>query len=294
MEMFERVLRPIKRLLVFAIEAGIPVIGLVLSGLLTSSIVAPDQNSLGAVGAAVFYSGVAVTAGAFLMIRRRTRPWKIEYDALGWMLTEAERKTHPNRARFKRIGKRTLIWIPSTIAAWVLLFFPVATHLVHPSSHYLRRFDVPIPWNFAVFTSKGFPTYGSVLAFGNGRERIGLTPAWFGQHQAWSSEMLFSSIAGDVAMLEFNHTIVESKHTGAREVVKREFRVNGLAFTCWQYVKEYAPGKRVAPPAGERAMWSIDCDTPDVHAPNLYASFVGNEGDIAVFYEIIKGVEPLK
>ncbi len=95
-----------------------------------------------------FWFGSSLTVVEFFLFRRRTRPWKIEYDAVAFELNRAERRLHPRRARYKRIIGRTLLWAPSAVAAFVLLFFPVVSHLVHPSSRYLLRYRIPIPWTF--------------------------------------------------------------------------------------------------------------------------------------------------
>jgi hypothetical protein len=102
-----------------------------------------------------FCVGLLLTVVEFFRFRRRTRLWKIKYDAEGFEIGQAERRLHPSRARFRRIVGRTLLWVPSAIAAFVLFFFPVATHAFHPLSQYLTHYRIPIRWTFTVVPAPG-------------------------------------------------------------------------------------------------------------------------------------------
>jgi hypothetical protein len=147
-------------------------------------------------GAVAFYAGVAVTVIGFVVVRRKTRRWKVEYELASWRLSQTERKLHPAHARFKRMAKRMLLCLPSTIAAGVLFFFPAATHVVHPSSHYLRHYLVPIPWTFAVFPSPGgTDAYSSVAAFA-GIVKSQLIFARSLDRRQLSSASVFGSVRG--------------------------------------------------------------------------------------------------
>src|ERR1017187_4594605 len=88
-------MRPIKRLLLFAIEAGVLVLGFVFSLALSIALAihfdssepyAGQRNSL---GEAVLYSGWLLTIVGFVSLRRKTRPWKIEYDAVAFLGQQA-------------------------------------------------------------------------------------------------------------------------------------------------------------------------------------------------------------
>src|SRR5438270_5048114 len=118
-------IRPIKRAAVGIGELSILVLGLILSIFLTAYLVPPREGDEAGLAALVFFAGLSIAILVFVVIRRKTRRWKIEYDAIGWALTRTERKLHPTRARNKRIAVRIIIWAPSVIAALVLLFFPV-------------------------------------------------------------------------------------------------------------------------------------------------------------------------
>ena len=292
-------MRPIKRLLLFAIEAGVLVLGFVFSLALSIALAihfdssepyAGQRNSL---GEAVLYSGWLLTIVGFVSLRRKTRPWKIEYDAVGWALDQNQRKLRPTRARCKRLARRTFVWVPSLIAAGVLFFLPVATHLIYPCSRYLRHYRVPIPWNFAVFSPHGPPAkYSYVLAIASsrGNGRLGVTPFW--DSRQLTSEMHFGSIDPDAGTFELNQRYAASRRAGAAEELRREFRLGDVEFTCWQYVHPHRY-QRVGPSSTEPLWWNIDCSTPvDVRQQNMYAWFLGRQEDISSFYTIIEGVKP--
>ena len=272
--------RPIKRLLVFAGELGVFALGVVFSVAVADYLFYLDR-SLAPVG---FFSGLAVSILALLAVRRKTQPWKLKYDAVGWALDQAERKLHPTRAKYKRRVRRVLVWVPTIIAAAVLFFLPVATHVVYPRSRYLRHYQVPIPWNVAVF-SWPTPLAGSsyVEAFASsGKCRFGLAPFW--DSRQMSSEIIFGNIDPAADTFESNYRYFGSGSAGA---TRRDFRLGGVGFTCWQY-----PAYR----NWTGALWlSIHCLTPvDVRQYNLYASFDGREEDVPLFYRILEGVKPIE
>jgi hypothetical protein len=283
---FKRVLRALS-------ELGVLLLGLILS-LAVASLVAMANGCYDSVecpaASATVISGILLTIAGFVLLRRRNRPWKIEYDAVGWGLARVERKLHPTRARYKRIAVRIIIWAPSVLAAFVLFFFPVATHLVYPRSQYLKHYRVPVPWTFAVLSSLGEPaeySYVHVLATENGKGIFGFQRFWDGG--GFSSRMLFGSIQPDAGTFEFNHGFMESKRAGAAMVSTREFRLGDAVFTCWQYVNRYHR-RDIGP-----QWWDVDCGTPvAMHQNNLYGWFVGRKEDISAFYRIIEGIAPVK
>jgi hypothetical protein len=171
-------MRQIKRLLLFASEVGVFLLGLVLSVTLEAFfgyIGGSDIASL------TFISGLVLTIVGLFLFRRRNRAWKIEYDAVGWELSQAERKLHPTRFKYKRIAKRILVWVPSAIAAFVLFFFPVATHVSHPRSHWLPHYRLPIPWTAAVLPVYQVPNAVIAIVTSSEAGRFGLTPFWDGE-----------------------------------------------------------------------------------------------------------------
>src|ERR1022692_3482776 len=89
-------MRPIKRLLLFAIEAGVLVLGFVFSLALSIALAIrfdsrenPYAGQRNSFGEAVLYSGWLLTIVGFVSLRRKTRPWKIEYDAVAFLGQQA-------------------------------------------------------------------------------------------------------------------------------------------------------------------------------------------------------------
>jgi hypothetical protein len=273
-------MRPIKRFLVFASEALVLMVGVVLSFAVAGYF---DSGW-------TFYFGLFLTLVEFFRLRRRTRPWKIKYDAVGFEIGQAERRMHPSRARFKRIVGRTLLWLPSAIAVFVLFFFPVATHAFHPRSQYLTHYRIPIPWTFTVLPGPGLEW---VCALFNDRDngRFGLTHFWAAGEL--SSQMIFQSIDPRADTFEFNHKMNELHRGGAAQVLRRDFQLDDVALTCWQFLPRH---NRVFDLWAARVhIWEISCETPvDEHRRDLYASFWGSENDMPAFYKIIEGVTPVK
>jgi hypothetical protein len=279
-------MRPIKRLLLFAGEVGIIGLGLILSSALAIwlGFIAGQ-----AVGAFAFYFGLLLTLIAFFITRRRHRPLKIEYDAVGWQLSQVDRKLHPVRVRYKRIALRVLLCVPSAIAAMVMFFFPVASHLVHLRSHYLRHYRIPIPWTFAVFKMIGPPSeYEYVIALS--KRPFGVTPFW-GKDQVYSG-MSFGVRVPDPGRRDFDRETVELMRHGADQMLSKEFRLADIEITCRQYVPPYR-GFRAWPLGTERS-WQADCEAPvDRYRHSFNASFYGRQEDLPAFYKVIEGVTPV-
>ena len=150
-------MRTIKRVLIFVSEIGVLVSGLVVSIALAGFVdhFTSFDNALAPI---TFVCGLLLTAAAFLVFLRKNRAWKFQYDVVGWEISRAHRKLRPRCAQYKRMVRRTLVWAPSALAALVLFFFPVASHLLHPGSQYLRHYHVPIPWTVTVLL------HGSLMA----------------------------------------------------------------------------------------------------------------------------------
>jgi hypothetical protein len=94
---------------------------------------------------------------ALLWFRRKTRSWKIQYDATGYLRKKTEGKSHFLRARVKKAVFRTILRVPSAPAAVMVFFFPFATHLASPNSQNVRGYRVPITWKDTILFLPGRP-----------------------------------------------------------------------------------------------------------------------------------------
>jgi hypothetical protein len=277
-------MRPVQRFLLRTSELVIALIGLRVSfhlGMLFDRIEYPLTPL-------TFCLGCVLTVVALVIYRRKTRPWKIHYDARSWELYQSEQRLHPRRARSRKIARRVLIWAPSAVAALVLFFFPVVTHLLHPGVHLVGRYRIPTAWTFAVFPSPEAPEGGNgvdVVVGRTGRSRYGMTPFevlpfWMTREPVSVVNFGSSPDAGPCRNL-----------AGERVSQIREFRLGDIAFTCWQYRPEYRshywPGSMVA--------WIVECETPAAAGPRQFsARFYGREQDLGSFYQIVERITPIQ
>ncbi len=274
----------IKRVLLFGTEAGILVLGFVLTLAFTELMESVLENS----GGFAFLGGLAFTIFAFLLIQRATRKWKMKYDAERWLASRAEHRSHPNRAKYLRLIRRCLLWLPSVCAALVVFFFPVATHLLNLRSHYLKHYRVPIPWTWTVLPPLGTSgeysfTYALITMGAMGR--YGVTPFW--KERSSFSVATFGSVGPDGAF-DFNESQREQRLRGAANVSRRDFQLGKATLTCWQYfpANESRVWKLVP-----KDYWEIACSTPaSVHDRDFYAHFYGGGDKILRFYKVLEHV----
>jgi hypothetical protein len=297
-------MRTIKRLLFFVGKIAVLLVGFIFSLLLAEALgfaLGSETHGISTVGFfAGFICGLSLTAIALLQLRRKTCRERSEHDLVGWKRSQAQRKLHPTRTKYKRVAARILIWAPSAIAALVLFFFPVASHLLHPSSRYLAHYYVRIPWTYAVIPSEGWRTnlahilipsrraeynWFLVVVNSSGRGRFGMTPflVWpFWNTLQPISEITFES---DPNAAVLGSETVKARSESATQV--REFRLGGVELTCWQYRWTYR--SEFWPSSG--FVWKVDCATPPEAGPqNFQARFYGSDEDLAAFYRIIEGV----
>lgn len=266
-------MRQFERFLLFLSELALIFFGFILSffvAVLFQYVGGGYSAGLGLLG---LFFGLFLTGFGLFAFRRKTRPWKIKYDAIGFEISRAERQLHPTRFKYKRIAKRVVVWLPSAIASFTLFLFPIATHLLHPSSHYLTHYGIPIPWTAAIFPSPvQIPDF--VMSY------IGtIRPGQFEP----TSEMRFGSCAPDPCFDDSPWT-----RRRATEFLSRDLRVANMSVTCWQYT--FRRDEDRSPAIGR-----VNCTTrSDVSELNFYAYFYGREEDIPAFYKIVQGMTPVK
>lgn len=224
-----------------------------------------------------FLLGSVLSLWILLRIQARTLKWKYEYDAEKWIRGRSELSLHPNRPRYLRIV-HCLLWLPSGCASIVLFFFPVATHLVHPSLH-LGNYRLSLPWTWTVLLppfTQGEYSYFDVLISTSPAGRLGVTPFW--EKDASLSVATFGSFGREN----------EHRRDGATQVSRREIHIAGRVVACWQYVPSENLRSVYALPKG---YWKIDCDIP-ASTPDLdfYAEFSGLGQDIPAFYYVLEHV----
>jgi hypothetical protein len=185
---------PLKRSLVFAAEASVLLLRLIFYvaiAILFSLAFGPPPNGIATL---VFWLCFLLTVAAILWFRRKTRSWKIQYDAAGYLRKKMEGESHFLRARVKKEVFRTILRVPSAPAAVVVFFFPFATHLASPNSQNVRGYCVPIPWKDTILFLPGRPPgvdFVEALTTSSGSGRFGVTPFW--SQEAELSRMRFLS-----------------------------------------------------------------------------------------------------
>jgi hypothetical protein len=280
-------MRLLKRLLLFALETGAFVFGTVLA-VVISALVDPRFSLLAIV------TGFALTVSSLVVIRGKTRRFKIEYDAANWAARRSFRLRYPSEAIYLQVLWRCLLWLPTACAVFVLFFFPIASHIVHPRSHFLRHYRVPIPWNFMVFSSSPGPpdqySFVDALASSSGVGRFGITPFW--DREYVPSLMDFGSV-GPNGSFEISHRDSETRRKGAAQLSKRSFQLSSADLTCWQYLspQSRAPRFWLGHSYDARPLWEVTCETSvDAHDRDFYALFYGRAEDIPAFYNVLQNV----
>lgn len=206
-------MRLIKRLLLFVSEVGVVAVGFEFS-LGAAAILGRDGDNY--VPALVFFSGLLLTLAAVLIIHPKTRRWRAEYDAVDWALDNGNGKLHPVRVRCIKIAKRLLLWVPSAMAAVALWFPPVLSHVLHPRSHYLTQYRVPIPWSFTVITGENWVR---AVRSSGGRSRFSVAP----NRETLFTEMSFGAISIHTNTFEFSHEMDENRRANATQISRGHF-----------------------------------------------------------------------
>jgi hypothetical protein len=106
---------------------------------------------------------------------------KIAIDATNFLTERSFRRSHPCRSSLTRLLRRTLLWLPSLIAALTVLFLPTMSHLIFSSLHLVPHIGFFVLWNWTIVKSRGpFPFVWTFFR-NEGAARYGFTPLWFNQ-----------------------------------------------------------------------------------------------------------------
>lgn len=283
-------MRFLKRNLLRLAEIGVLVFGFSFSVALAGAI-----TSVGIYGHETItaFSGFCLTVVVLLLFRRKTRQWKTESDAAAWMAHRSWRQLHPRKARYMRMLRRWLMWLPSGCAALTVFFLPVASQITFVGTHVVPHYRLSVPINWVVIRTNGDSPYAFVLAlFSNqGASRFGLTPVWF-DRSLLSGVTIGSTDPATPYTWSRPETELARGHT--THTARRQFAIGTAIVDCWEYRDTYdVPG---SPPSSlrPRVLWEVLCSTrPNGHNFNLHASFTGREEDIPVFYRVLKRATPI-
>ncbi len=233
-----------------------------------------------------------------MMLGRIGGGGEIRYDPDRSARAKAKRRLHPVRRKCRRIAQHVLVWVPSAIAAFVFFFFPVLTHLVHPSSRYLHGYTVPIPWTLTVLPSYRTMTDSlaiEVVVDSSGTGRFGITPLLFLVQPSWEappvSGMRFRDGSDDILQM----MVADAQRRRIQlQVQHRRLKLGDIEVTCGQYRPYWGPIWPWHRPS-DASIWRVDCQTSSAAEPRGFsASFYGHEEELQRFYRIVGGIRPAK
>jgi hypothetical protein len=193
-----------------------------------------------------------------------------------WIKSEAAKWLHRrSQSRRSRKATRWLLWLPSIFAVWVLVFLPLATHVTHPSSHYLPGYRIPIPWTWtAVPVCFGDTCWVDAVISSKGRGRFGVTPFW---PTTQLSMVSFGTTKSDYAASDW-------KPEGVSHLTEVDLNIGNMPFRCWQYVSQNDLFNRQLIGLGADVMaWNVVCSNG-----TFYASFFGRAEDLPAFYNVLQ------
>jgi hypothetical protein len=233
--------------------------------------------------------GSAATVMTILSIRRKTRQGDIEYEAARWLAKQATRQPNSHK-KLRAAVRQCLLWLPSSLAAFVLFFYPLASHIVHPGDHYLTHYRVSIPWTWELLSrqnnSNGY-SYVETTISSEGSSRFGVTPYWH-KYPALSAVRFWTFTSG--LSPEDEQSYEELRHEGATSISSVELKAGNVPLTCWQYVRPGWRGWWLNSLNGAD-LWEVDCATPlNVREANFRGFFAGRKEDIPAFYEVLAKV----
>jgi hypothetical protein len=165
----------LKRILLFAAELSLLLFGIVLAFTLAVYLDSPK----GQLSAVAFFGTLLASVLAFVLFRRKSRKWKIAFDAEIFLEDRNFRRLYPRRAKLARQLRRSSMWFPSLIAALAVVFLPAMSHLVFSSRHLVPHYKFSVPLNWGILKSRGPYPFVWVFFSNEGSARYGLTPIWF-------------------------------------------------------------------------------------------------------------------
>ena len=215
----------------------------------------------------------------FVLFRRRSRKWKVKLDAEAFLKFRSRMQSHAKRTIWLERIRRGLMGLPSLLAAFVLFFVPVASHIVFSARqltlHY--RFSVPVNWMIV----KSFDAGMTSVFFNNeGALRYGITPLWL--RRSFRSGATFGWSDPKTPYPWWRP--LRERGGKRTEVASSKFRIGKLEMECWEYATPY----RDPEPLTE-----VLCETrPNGVDFNLHAAFLGHEEDKQSFYAVVRSAVP--
>ena len=272
-------MRLIKKSFLLAAELVFLFVGLVVC--LSFSVYLDDMDLK--FGPVVFVLGFSLVCAAWIWIRRKTEKWTTAADAEVFLAHRYWRRLHPGRAKYVRSVRRSLVWLPSIFAAFVMFFLPVASHLFYLGRSIIPHYRVSVPLNWLVIESQGS---GWFLFSEEGAARYGLTPIWFNRRMPSGVVFLTSDPEHGSGWWRPERELA-SGHT--TYVGAKDFRLGMITANCHEYRHIYGDAPEsssgiLTPPV----LWESLCAThPNAVSYNLRTAFFGHQEDMPTFYKLL-------
>ncbi len=272
----------LKRVLLFAAELGILLVGIVVAFALAIHFDSAESQF----PVIALFGTLLVSVVFFVLFRRKSQKWKIAIDAANFLKERSFRRSHPRRASLTRLLRRTLIRLPSLIAALTVLFLPAMSHMIFSGRHLVPQYRVSVPWNWTIVKSRGTLPFVWVFFSNEGAARCGFTPLWFNQSLPSGATFAISDPASYYEWYRPRTEIADGRGT---HVAQAHFKIGELELDCWQYVVHPHFGGF----DGAHVLQEALCSTkPNGQNFNLHASFLGRKEDIPIFYQVLRTAAP--
>jgi hypothetical protein len=215
---------------------------------------------------------LAVVAASLFFINRKARERSVELESSRWLAERRAAIDHRD-IKWRDLGIRASLWIPSALVLMVFSFLPevwgLITHLQEPKAGQLTGYQVTIPptWIIHYHRSTGVSGMaGQGMAFGLKRylHRHNLPLSGWGVGVHDEPHRRASSL-GD-------------------EVAHHEFQIGGTTLSCSEYLPAW---DRELHSAAEPLVY-IECSSSD----RLYATFLGEKIHVPTFYKMLATITP--
>ena len=273
----------LKKFLLFTAELSILFFGFIFSAGLTAFL----HDTGYRFPLLTFLVAFALVSLSFVLFRKNTGRWTTEADAAAWMKYRRWERSHPQGAKYRRL-LRSLLWVPSLCAVFVLLFLPVASHFVY-GGHQVAHYRMSTPWNWLLIEDVGY-IEGRAFFSEEGASRYGFTPIWF-NHRIPSVAAFYSSDPKDDS--GWHRPEAERDAGKSTHVAVREFQLGMIRMTCYEYRHVYdvqGPFSGVSEPTG--LLESLCATKANGVDHNLRASFFGYPEDLPLFYKVLDSATP--
>lgn len=278
-------LRLVKKALLFAGEIVFMFLGVVFS-LIAGVYPGMFDARLGFLAFLVSFS---LICGALIWFHRKTGNWFIAADAAAWLAHRSRQQLHHGQSKYIHTALRSLLWLPSLLAAFVLVFFPVASHLVFSGTNAGSHYRMTAPLNWLILRGTDSSVFMAFFSE-KGLSHYGFTPVWFNHKMPSVAEFFVSSPDDAPEWYRPKHERATRHFTHG---AVRQFQLGTITATCFEcqhtYQDQASHHSIFSPPV----LWESLCSTEKNGSDyNLRASFFGHREDLAAFYEALTTAKP--